>query len=43
MINFEDVTKENTKEHNPHWQQIHDHLYRMLLIRDREREIHYLI
>ena len=25
MINFDDVTKENIKEHNPNWPQIHDH------------------
>ena len=31
MINFNDVTKENRHEHNPHWQQIPDHPYRILL------------
>ena len=31
MINFEDVTKENIKEHNPNWPQISDHLYRILI------------
>ena len=25
MVNFDDVTKENIKEHNPNWQQIPDH------------------
>ena len=25
MINFDDVTKENMKEHNPNWFQIPDH------------------
>ena len=25
MINFDDVTKENMKEHNPNWSQIPDH------------------
>ena len=25
MINFDDVTKENIKEHNPDWPQIPDH------------------
>ena len=24
MINFDDVTKENIKEHNPHWTQTPD-------------------
>ena len=32
MINFDDVTKENLKEHNPNWSQIPDHPYRMLII-----------
>ena len=32
MINFDDVTKEKMKEHNPNWPQIPDHLYRILLI-----------
>ena len=32
MINFDDVTKENIKEHNPNWPQIFDHPYRMLII-----------
>ena len=31
MINF-DVTKEETKEHNPNWPQIPDNPYRMLII-----------
>ena len=26
MINFDDATKENIKEHNPNWPQIPDHL-----------------
>ena len=30
MINFDNVTKENIKEHNPNWPQIHDHPYRIL-------------
>ena len=25
MINFDDSTKENMKEHNPNWSQIPDH------------------
>ena len=32
MINFNDVTKENIKEHNPDWSQIPDHPYRILII-----------
>ena len=27
IINFDDVTKENIKEHNPSWPQILDHSY----------------
>ena len=27
MINFDDVTKENIKQHNPNWPQIPDHPY----------------
>ena len=30
-INFDDVTKENIKEHNPNWPQIPDHPYRILI------------
>ena len=29
---FDDVTKENIKEHNPNWPQIPDHPYRVLII-----------
>ena len=32
MINFDDVTKESIKEHNPNWPQIHDHPYWILII-----------
>ena len=32
MINFDDVTKENIKEHNPNWSQISNHPYRILII-----------
>ena len=31
MIDFNDVTKENIKEHNRNWPQIPDHLYRILI------------
>ena len=33
MINFNDVTKENIKEHNTNWPQIPNHPYRILIIR----------
>ena len=33
MINFDDVTKEDIKQHNPNWPQISDHSYRLLKIR----------
>ena len=32
MINFDDVTKENIKEHNPDWPQIPDHPQIILII-----------
>ena len=32
MINFDDVTKEKIKEHNPNWHKISDHPYRILII-----------
>ena len=32
MINFEDVTKEHIKEHNPNWPQTPDHPCRILII-----------
>ena len=32
MINFDDVIKEEIKEHNPNWPQIPDHSYRILII-----------
>ena len=32
MINFDGITKENMKEHNPNWPQIHDHPYIILII-----------
>ena len=31
MINFEDVTKEDIKGHNPNWRQIPDHAYKILI------------
>ena len=32
MINFHDVTREETKEHNPNWPQVLDHPQRILII-----------
>ena len=32
MINFNHVTEENKKAHNPNWHQILDHLHRILTI-----------
>ena len=32
MTNFDNVTKENIKEHNPNWPQIPDHPYRIFTI-----------
>ena len=32
MINFDDVTEENIKEHNPKWSQFPDHSYIILII-----------
>ena len=32
VINFDDFTKRNIKEHNPNWSQIPDHQYRMLIV-----------
>ena len=31
MINFDDVTKENIKEHNPNWSNIPEHPYRIFI------------
>ena len=45
MIDFDDATKENIKEHNPNWSQIPDHPYRILIIGGSglEKQNHYLI
>ena len=32
MINLDEVTGENTKENNPHWPQIPNHPYRILIV-----------
>ena len=44
MINFDD-TRENMEEYNPSWRQIHDHLYRILIIggSGSGKAMHYLI
>ena len=33
MINFNDITRENIREHKSHRQQIHDHPCRILMVR----------
>ena len=38
MINFDNVTKDNIKEHNPNWLQIPDHPCRILTTGDSEFE-----
>ena len=45
MINFDDVTKENIKEHNPNWSKVFDHPYRILIIggSGSVKKIHHLI
>ena len=45
MINFDYVTKEDMKYHNPNWPEIPDHPYKILKIEalDQEKEMHYLI
>ena len=32
MITFDDVTKENMKEHNPNWPEVPDHPFRILIV-----------
>ena len=32
MFNFDCITKENMKEHNPNWPEIPDHPYRILIV-----------
>ena len=32
MINFDCVTKEDIKEHNPNWSEIPDHPYMILIV-----------
>ena len=33
MFNFDYITKEDMKEHNPNWPEIPDHQYRILIVR----------
>ena len=33
MFSFDDITKENIKEHNTNWSDIPDHSYRILIVR----------
>ena len=33
MINFDDVTKNNIREHNPNWPEFPDHPYRILIVK----------
>ena len=32
MFKFDYITKEDIKEHNPNWPEIHDHPYRILIV-----------
>ena len=43
MINFDYITKDNIKEHNPNWPQITDHPYRILMIGGSglKKQMHY--
>ena len=34
MFNFDSITKEYIKEHNPNWSEIPDHPYKMLMVGD---------
>ena len=38
MINFDDVVKEEAKEHDPNWPQIPSHPYRTLIFGDSDLE-----
>ena len=39
MINFDDLTKENIKEHNPNWPQIPDHPYRIFNLIKQQQDV----
>ena len=32
MFNFDYITKQDIKEHNPNWPEIPDHQYRLLMV-----------
>ena len=34
MINFDEITRENIQEDNPHWLQVPDHTWRILIVGD---------
>ena len=36
MFNFDYITKENIKQHNPNWPKIPDYTYQVLIIRGSE-------
>ena len=44
MINFDYITKENMKDHNPNWPKITDHRYRLLILggSGSRKKMHYL-
>ena len=43
MFNLDNITHENNPEQNPKWSYIPDHPYRMLIIVDQGKQMHYLI
>ena len=45
MFNFDYITKEDIKEHNPNWLENSDHPHRKLIVGglDLEKEMYYLI
>ena len=45
MFNFDCITKESMKEHNPNWPEIPDHPYRILIVEvlGLEKQMHCLI
>ena len=38
MFDFNYITKEDIKEHNPNWSEIPDHLHRILIVGGSESE-----
>ena len=38
MFDFNYITNEDIKEHNPNWSEIPDHLYRILIVGGSESE-----